>query len=239
LMEGSTMREGKYAERIRRAVDWLMERSQRNGLLANPTNGLEAGRYMYGHGFGLLFLAQVYGEEDDNERRKRLHDILTRAVDFTCKAQSTRGGWYYTSAADGHDMDEGSVTITQIQALRAAKNAGIVVPRSVIDKTLKYLENSTTDAGGVIYSLAQTAGGRLSGGGQPALTAAAISCAFNSGEYNSPLPKKWIKFCQVHVPVAPMSRFGHDEYTHYYYAQALYMLGDEGYGKLFPESRAS
>src|SRR6516162_769724 len=47
LMEGSTMREGKYADNIRRAVDWLVERSQRNGLLANPNNALEAGRYMY------------------------------------------------------------------------------------------------------------------------------------------------------------------------------------------------
>jgi hypothetical protein len=27
---------------------------------------------------------------------------------------------------------------------------------------------------------------------------------------------------------------GHDEYTHYYFAQAVYMLGDEGYAKLFP-----
>src|SRR5438874_1113153 len=42
LMEGSTIREGKYAERIRKAVDWLMERSQRNGLLGNPHNTTES-----------------------------------------------------------------------------------------------------------------------------------------------------------------------------------------------------
>src|SRR5262249_36014798 len=65
LMEGSTLREGKYSDHIRRAVDWLMERSQRNGLLANPNVAVEAGRYMYGHGFATLFLAQVYGEEED------------------------------------------------------------------------------------------------------------------------------------------------------------------------------
>src|SRR5713226_2175750 len=226
LMGGSTLREGKYCNHNRRAVDWLTERSQRNGLLANPNVAVESGRYMYGHGFGLLFLAQVYGEEEDNDRRRKLEDILTRAVDFIGKAQSTRGGWYYTSAADGHDQDEGSVTITQLQALRAAKNAGIVVPKIIIDKSLKYLENSTTEGGGVIYSLSQ-AGGRAMGGGQPALTAAAIATGFSSGEYNSPLPKKWIKFCQVHVPIANLNRFGHDEYTHYYYAQALYILGDE------------
>src|SRR5437868_4088116 len=32
LMEGSTIRNGKYSDKIRKAVDWFMERSQRNGL---------------------------------------------------------------------------------------------------------------------------------------------------------------------------------------------------------------
>ena len=235
LMEGSTLREGRYSEKLRRAVDWLMERSQRNGLLVNPNNPAEAERYMYGHGFSLLFLAQVYGEEDDGDRRRKLEDVLTRAVTFVGRAQSSRGGWYYTSAADGHDMDEGSVTVTQVQALRAAKNAGIVVPKSIIDKAIKYLENSTTESGGVIYSLAQ-AGGRAVGGGQPALTAAALACGQSAGEYSAPLTKRWLKFCQIHIPMGNVQRFGHDEYTHYYYAQCLYMLGEDGYGKLFPET---
>src|SRR5207237_758824 len=218
-MERNTLRDGKYATPQRKAVDSLMDPSQRNGLIGNPNNLTEAHRYMYGHGFAVLFLAQVYGEEEDSDRRHKLEDILTRAAEFIARAQSSRGGWYYTSAADGHDADEGSVTVTQVQALRAAKNSGVVVPKSVIDKSLKYLENSTADNGGVIYSLSQ-AGGRAIGGGQPALTAAAIACGFSSGEYNSPLVKKWFKFCQINVPIGNLQRFGHDEYTHYYYAQA-------------------
>src|SRR3954453_18858192 len=138
LMEGSNVREGQYALNIRKAADWLMERSnrgqQRDGLLGNPDHPTEAGRYMYGHGFGLLFLACVYGEEEDRERRERLKDILTRAVKYTANAQSTQGGWYYTSKTEGHDQDEGSVTVTQVQALRAARNAGIAVPKDVIRK---------------------------------------------------------------------------------------------------------
>ncbi len=67
LMEGSTIREGKYAERIRKAADWLMDRCQRNGLIGNPNNPTESQRYMYGHGYGLLFLAQIYGDEEDGE----------------------------------------------------------------------------------------------------------------------------------------------------------------------------
>src|SRR4051794_5981444 len=40
LMEGSTVREGKYSAQIRKCADWLMERSmkgnQRDGLIGNP-----------------------------------------------------------------------------------------------------------------------------------------------------------------------------------------------------------
>ena len=31
LMEGSTIRDGKYSEKIRKATDWLMDRAQRSG----------------------------------------------------------------------------------------------------------------------------------------------------------------------------------------------------------------
>jgi hypothetical protein len=66
-----------------------------------------------------------------------------------------------------------------------------------------------------------------------------VACMFNSGEYNSPLAKQWLKFCQTNVPPLGQGggRMGHDEYTHYYFAQALHVLGDKGYEKLFPDSR--
>jgi len=239
LMEGSTVRDGKYATNIRLAADWLMDRSmkgnQRDGLIGNPDHPTEAGRYMYGHGFSLLFLASVYGDEEDRDRRERLKDILTRAVKYTANAQSTQGGWYYTSKQEGHDQDEGSVTVTQVQALRAARNAGIPVPKDVIRKAQDYLKNSTTERGGVIYSLGRGGFRAQAGGERPALTAAAISCGFGAGDYKSELVKKWFKYCQTVIPVGLGGvRLGHDEYTHYYYSQSLYVLGDEGWGKLFP-----
>jgi hypothetical protein len=233
LMEGSTIREGKYSKNIQKAVEWLMARSMPNGMLGNPNIPGEAGRYMYGHGFALLFLSCVYGEEEDVERRKKLEDILTRAAKFSRDSQTNRGGWGYISARDGNNFDEGSVTITQVQALRAARNAGIVVPQEAIKDAIKYLEQSTNGQGGVIYSLAGGGGGE----GRPALTAAAISCGFSAGEYNSPLVKKWFAFCKTHVPLLGGGRFGHDEYTHYYYGQAMYMLGDDGWNKMFPDAK--
>lgn len=234
LMEGSTLREGKYSENIRKAVDWFMRRSQPNGLLGNPNNPTEASRYMYGHGFGMLFLASVYGEEEDDKRRKDLEKLLTKAVEFCGKAQTDRGGWGYVSAADGGGFDEGSVTVTQLQGLRACRNAGIVVPKGIIDKAVKYLHNCTTPRGGIIYSLAH--GQPVNGGERPPLTAAAVACGFYAGNYKDEYAAKWVKYCKENIPIGK-GRLAHDEYQSYYLAQAIYILGDEGYVKLVPNAK--
>jgi len=231
LMEGSTIRDGKYKDNIRHACDYLMQRSSPNGMIGNPNIPGEAGRYTYGHGFGLLFLSSIYGEEEEGDRRKKLEDILTRAAKFCRDAQTNRGGWGYMSAKEGNNFDEGSTTVTQVQALRAARNAGIVVPPDAIKDAIKYLKAASDNpSGGVVYSL----GGGGGGDGRPALTAAAICCGFSTGDYNSELVKKWFKFCQTHLRTFGGARMGHDEYTLYYFAQAVYMLGEDGWEKLFP-----
>jgi hypothetical protein len=238
LMEGSTIREGRYSKNIRRAADWMMERSMRgggrDGLIGNPDHPSEAARYMYGHGFGMLFLASVYGDEEDRDRREKLKDILTRAVKYSANAQSSRGGWYYTSRSEGGDFDEGSVTITEVQALRACRNAGIPVPKIIIKKAHDYLKECTSPQGGVYYSFQS----RME---RPAITAAAIACLFNAGDYKDPLCKKWFRYCQRTIPMGAGGgfRIGHDEYTHYYYAQSIYTLGDDGWEKLFGKTPAA
>jgi len=92
LMEGSTLREGKYSDNLVKAVKWFLDRAQPSGMIGNPNNPTESQRYMYGHGFGLLFLASVYGEEEDVDRRKKLEGVLTRAVKFCGDAQTDKGG---------------------------------------------------------------------------------------------------------------------------------------------------
>lgn len=243
LMEGSTVTQGKYRDNIRLAADWLMKRANkggnRNGLIGMPENPGESGRYMYGHGFAMLFLASAYGEEDDKDNREKLKDILTRAAVYAGSAQSTQGGWFYTSKTEGHDADEGSVTVTQMQGLRACRDAGIPVPPEIVKKGYDYLKKSTTPDGGVVYSLGRGGIGAPAGGGRPALTAAAIACFFSAGKYNDVNVKKWFKFCERQIPMGGPggARFGHDEYTHFYYAPSLYFLGEEGYGKLFPDEK--
>jgi hypothetical protein len=235
LMEGSTLREGKYRDEVRRAADWLMSRAQSNGLIGNPALHSEGGRYMYGHGFGMLFLASLVGEEDTEKRRRDLVGILERAARYSRDAQTSKGGWGYVSAKDASHFDEGSVTVTQLQGLRAARNAGIVVPADAIKDARKYLSDSTSEQGDVIYSLT-TRNKAIS----PALTAAAIVCGFSAGDYNSTLVKKWLKYCQSVIPEpGDTRRLGHDEYTRYYYSQAVYVLGEDRWDKMFPGSRAS
>ncbi len=235
LEEGSTIREGKYRKNIKMAVDWLLDRSQKNGLIGEPNAPNQNLGYLYGHGFSILFLSQIYGEEPDGDLRKKLEDLLTRAVQFACRAQTSRGGWGYVSAIDGNDFDEGSVSITQVQALRGARNAGIVVPKEAIDKTHEYLRRCTTERGGLIYSL-QSGGG----GERPSITVGGIASMFSQGEYTSPLAKKWLKFVQPLIPLNSVGgeQYGHSEYTHLYYGQVAYVLGEDGYAKLFPTSKA-
>src|SRR5262245_1819700 len=77
LSEGSTTTQGKYADNIRRAVDYILRQARPNGLIGDP---LRDDRYTYGHGFSMLFLSQVLGDEEDEDRRAELVEVLTRAV---------------------------------------------------------------------------------------------------------------------------------------------------------------
>ena len=137
-----SVRKAKYSANIRKAVDWLMDKSQagRDGLIFSE-HPSETARYMQGHGLATLFLAGVCRDEHDDARRKKLNDVLTRAVKYIVKAQSTQGGWYHTSKVEGHDFDAISATVIQIQALQAADNAGIPVPERGHQRCSGILEN--------------------------------------------------------------------------------------------------
>ncbi|MGD9723398.1 MAG: prenyltransferase/squalene oxidase repeat-containing protein [Pirellulales bacterium] len=234
LCEGSTTTQGKYAKNIRLAVDYLISRSRPNGLIGDPGRD---DRYTYGHGYSMLFLSQVLGEEEDESRRRELIDVLTRAVVFTGQAQTAAGGWGYVSAKDGSDFDEGSTTITQVQGLRGCRNAGIAVPNEIIDAAVEYIRKCTLPDGGVQYS-------SKGGGGRPAITAAAIACLFNAGEYDSQYVPKLQDYCERNLGDISNQGFGHWHYAHYYYAQVIYREGgnswdayrDKLYAKLASEA---
>jgi len=236
LMEGSTCHTGKYSESVTKAVDWFLKRVQPNGLIGNPNNPQEGSRYSYGHGYGMLFLACVYGEEEDSATRKKLEKVLTKAVEFTCRAVTSKGGWGYRSAAEEQDFDEGSTTVTQLQALRACRNAGIPVPKQTIDNAISYLKKCTTPQGGLIYNLVS---GRAATSGSecPAITAAACASACSTGMYKDKYFGMWVKYCRDSI-YRQFGTNGHDDYANLYFGQVMYVLGDDRYISLIdPECK--
>ena len=152
--------------------------------------------------------------------QQKLHKVLSKAVALICKAQSGAGGWYYTPDSRS---DEGSVTVTQMQALRACRNAGIVVPKKTIDRAVGYIHKSANSDGGISYSM-------HGGGSRPPITAAAVAVLYNAGKYDDPMAKKALKYAVRHLPVNG-SNNGHHYYAQLYLAQALYQTGDERWDK--------
>ena len=222
LAEGSTTTTGKYSRSIRLAVDYLLSMSRANGLIGYR----EDYHYTYGHGFSMLFLSQVYGEEEDAQRREEIRDVLTRAVQFCADAQTSRGGWGYVSAKEGNDFDEGSTCITQVQGLRACRNAGIPVSKQIIDDAKKYIQDCTTEQGGVQYSI-------RGGGARPPITAAALAALFNAGEYDTELTQRMRDYCRrtIWPDKSLESSNGHWHYMHFYFSQVVYRAGGDDWNR--------
>jgi hypothetical protein len=225
LASGSTTTQGPFAKHIRLAVDYLMTKVRNNGLIGDPVSD---NRYTYGHGFAMLFLSQVLGEEEDRERRDELTDVLTKAVDFSGRAQTKSGGWGYISAKAGNNFDEGSTTITQVQGLRGCRNAGIPVPKEVIEKAKEYIYLCKNADGGISYS------SRNRGSSRPAITAAALATLYNAGDYDGKHVPDMMKYCKKTLYRLDSARsFGHWHYTYLYYSQVVYREG----GKSWDEFR--
>ncbi|MFP6677521.1 MAG: prenyltransferase/squalene oxidase repeat-containing protein [Pirellulaceae bacterium] len=219
ICSGSTTTQGPYAKQIRRTVSYLMNKRTTQGLIGDPNSD---NRYTYGHGFSMLFLSQVLGEEEDVERREELIEVLKAAVTFSGKAQTASGGWGYVSSANS-TFDEGSTTITQVQGLRGCRNAGIPVPGDVIDRAKEYIYKCKNPDGGISYS------SRNRGTSRPAITAAALAALYNAGDYESKHGPEMLEYCKKNLHnVGTNSRtVGHWHYTYLYYSQVVYRQGKD------------
>ncbi len=238
MANGSTAEEGPYARHLSRAIDYVLRQARdKDGLIA----GSGSAESMYDHGFSMLFLAQCYGTEINATYEQRIHDVLTKAVILTAKSQSNlgkrhryAGGWYYRPGDSAQrNQDEGSVTVTQLQALRACRNAGIKVPKSTIARAVEYLRYCQGADGGIRYS-ARTRGG----GGRPAISAAALACFYAAGVYDrqaggagpeAQMVERLWNYLREYGDPSPdrAGWYGHWDYMHFYYAQAMYQRGGE------------
>ncbi len=224
LASGSTALSGPYAENIRDAVDYVLRCRSRTGLLIHGHDS----QHMYGHGFATLFLAECYGTGLDPEREAAVRDALRGAVALIQQSQSQAGGWYYHANAND---DEGSVTITQIQALRAARNAGIKVDRRTIERAIDYVRRSQEPDGGVRYTVRY-------GRSTLALTAAGLAVFYGAGDYDSDGARRALAYVRARMKVDATDH-AYFHYTHFYAGQALFQQGGADWASYFPKVRAA
>jgi hypothetical protein len=210
---GSTPTRGRHFLNVRRATDYLIRCQGAEGTISSLA---EEGRSMYGHGFSTMFLAEVYGMEEDRRRQQVLHDVLTKAVQLTARSQSRAGGWIYTPDSErrrgqrhGH-ADPGPARLPHGRHRRRQED----------DRSRGRLHQEVPEPDGSIrYSL------NSGGDGRPAITAAGVAVLYNAGVYDDqPFVDKACSTASGRSR-STVDNTGHHYYAHLYWRQALYQRG--------------
>jgi hypothetical protein len=206
LSHGDIPDRGRRGRVVSHCLKYVLKHAKENGFI----NAADFAGYgpMYGHGFAMLFLAEAYGMTEE----RSIRGALSRAVKLTVECQNEEGGWRYQAERKESDL---SVTICQMMALRAARNAGFEVRSETIDRGLAYIKRCQNGDGGFMYQLTVTGESEFprSAGGAAALYAAGV----NEGpELNAALA--YLRKSLEGQAKSPTT--GHFWYGHYYAAQA-------------------
>jgi hypothetical protein len=223
MSSGSTPGRGPYGNNVNQCVDYVLEHTQESGFV-NAPEGSSHGP-MYGHGFATMFLAEAYGMSP----RDDLRDKLARAVKLIINTQNDEGGWRYRPVKGEADI---SVTICQIMALRAARNAGIYVPLETVERCIEYVKRSQNPDGGFMYTLE-------GGASEFPRSAAGIVALYSAGIYDGPELAKGFTYLNVYWADDRQQdrQSNHYFYGQYYAAQAAWQAGGEAWSRWFPQIR--
>ncbi len=225
MANGNLPGRGKYGDNVRKAVDFIARNQQESGLFtANASQG-----EMYSHGFATLFVAEVYGMTGDED----IKENLQKAVRLIERCQNSEGGWRYQPAPVDADI---SVTICQVMALRAARDAGIKVEAPVIQHAIEYVKRCQNGDGGFNYQ----ANGNGGGDSGFARTAAGTAALYYAGQFNDNSVKRGLDFLARFTPdptrqVADEN--GHFFYGQYYAVQAMFLAGGKYWKDWYPGIR--
>lgn len=226
LADGSTPGRGPYGEQVGKVADYLLEHCEESGFIS--VEGAMSHGPMYEHGFATLFLAEVYGMSP----RDDLRDKLMRAIDLIVRTQNAEGGWRYQPRREDADL---SVTICQMMALRAARNAGLRVPNETVDRCIEYVKKSQNADGGFRYM--------LQAGGESAFprSAAGVVALNNAGVYEGREVDRGLVYLDQFLPraggVGLQSNDGHFFYGHYYAVQAMWQTNGDRWNHWYPAIR--
>jgi hypothetical protein len=222
MASGSSPGRGPYGAPIDKALAYVMQNTSQAGFIAaaTPTHGP-----MYSHGFGTLFLAEAYGMT----HRPEIREKLQKAVRLIIDTQNIEGGWRYQPVRRDADL---SVTICQINALRAARNAGLFIPKDTVDACIRYVKQLQNADGGFRYMVQTGATSEFP------RSAAGVVALQSAGEYDSQQVRDGIAFLrQSSNGHRPGRRNNHYFYGQYYAAQAMWLQGGEAWAKWYPATR--
>jgi prenyltransferase beta subunit len=222
LSSGSSPGRGPYGEHAQRCVDYLCAHTQPSGFIA--VEGATSHGPMYGHGFAALYLAECYGMSPRDDLREK----VAASVRLILSAQNAEGGWRYQPTPTDADI---SVTICQIMALRAARNAGVYVPSEAVDRCTAYVKRCQVADGGFGY----TPSDRSS---QFPRSAAGVVALYSAGVYDDESVERGLAYLDRQVPGGGRdNRSGHFFYGHYYAVQAMWQAGGQRWERWYPAIR--
>lgn len=223
---------GRYGDNVQKGLNFILRCAGRTGYINEGAGRGMGGSGMHGHGYATLFLAEIYGTTHDipGVDTGELKERLKKAIKLIENCQDQNGGWYYEPQKSSH---EGSVTVTQIHALRSARNAGIKVDIEVINKAIDYIRKSTNADGTVNYQL----GTQQS---TYALTAAGVCVMLYLGLHNEPTVEKGLEAIVNYR--SGKTGGDHSSESYYYYANfyaslAMFHAGGDRWKQWFPEMR--
>jgi squalene cyclase len=216
LAGGSTPGRGKYGTNLDKAVEYIVKNTRKDGYITAGNSR------MYEHGFATLFLAEVYGMTPTDVVKEK----LALAVGLIERTQNGQGGWRYNPVPYDADI---SVTICQIMALRAARNAGIQVSKGVIDGGIKYVKACQNGDGGFSYIAGSSGSGF-------ARTAAGVCSLYYAGEYEDKAIRRGLDYLYKNIRNNRVHA-GHFHYGHYYAVQAMWQAGGKYWNDYYPVVR--
>jgi hypothetical protein len=208
---------GKYGDQVRRGLDFILASTRDDGFITYDNSR------MYSHAFATLFLAEIYGMSSDQAMRDRVRSKLELSVKLIVDCQNAEGAWRYVPHAIDSDM---SITVCQLQALRAARNVGIRVPRETIDRAIAYVRRSSQSSGSQVLSF-QYQNDRVTRTSF-ALTAAGVTSLHSAGIYSDQTIEPALRYLRRQRSQEPYARTMGTYfywYGHYYAVQAMFQRG--------------
>ncbi len=223
LLKGYVPGRGRYGRVMDRGLAYLLNKSkQQRGFIGTPNN--HAG--MYEHGLAILALSEAWGQS----KNPRIRNVLRRAVDITLRAQNKAGGWRYNPQPADADL---SMTVMQLVALNSARESGIAVPKSTIERATKYVLSCQDEITGGFKYMPNTSEAGF------ARTAAGVMSLVMCGQSRHKATLRGLDFLKAYPEKKFDKGFPRFHYSHYYAIQAMYQSSEADFQAWYPKVAAT